>query len=49
MSDIAEKTDLLQIEGILLTVDIGKAFDSVNHWYLLLKSVGLKTIIVKNR
>ena len=45
MSDIAEKTDLLQIEGILLMLDIGKAFDSVNHWYLLLKSMSLKTIL----
>ena len=35
ISDIIEITDLLQIEGILLTVDIEKAFDSVNHLFLI--------------
>ena len=33
ISDIVEITDLLQIEGIFLTVDIEKAFDSVNHLF----------------
>ena len=35
VSDIAEITDLLQIEGILLTVDIEKTFDSVSHLFLV--------------
>ena len=33
ISDIVEITDLLQIEGFLLTVDIEKAFDFVNHLF----------------
>ena len=33
--DIVEITDLLQIKGILLMADIGKAFDSVNHLFLV--------------
>ena len=47
ISYIVEITDLLQIDHILLTVDTEKAFGSDNHfffWYLLLKSIGLKTI-----
>lgn len=35
ISDILEITDLLEIEGILLTVDIENAFDSVNHLFLI--------------
>ena len=35
ISDIVEITDLLHIKGILLTVDIEKAFDSVNHLFLV--------------
>ena len=44
ISDIVEITDLLQIEGILLTVDIEKAFDSVNHLFLIsaLEKCGFK-------
>ena len=29
--DIFEVSDLLKLKGLLLTVDIEKAFDSVNH------------------
>ena len=35
ISDIVEITDLLHIEGILLTVDIEKAFESVNNLFLV--------------
>ena len=35
ISDIVEITDLLQIEGILLMADTEKAFDSVNHLFLV--------------
>ena len=34
-SDIFEVSDLLKLKGLLLTVDIEKAFDSVNHNFLL--------------
>ena len=33
--DIVEINDLLHLEGILLTIDIKKAFDSVNYLILL--------------
>ena len=45
ISDIVKITDLLQIEGILLTVDIEKAFDSFNRLFLVsaaLEKYGLK-------
>ena len=35
ISDIFEESDLLKLKGLLLTVDIEKAFDSVNHNFLL--------------
>ena len=35
ISDILEICDTLKIEGFLLTVDIKKAFDSVDHSFLL--------------
>ena len=35
ISDIFEMTKSLQIDGILMTVDIEKAFDSVNHVFLI--------------
>ena len=35
ISDILEICDTLKIEGFLLTVDIEKAFDSVDHSFLL--------------
>ena len=31
ISDVLEITNSLDIEGILMTVDIEKAFDSINH------------------
>ena len=30
-SDILQVTDFLKLRGLLVTVDIKKAFDSVNH------------------
>ena len=35
ISDILEITKQTEIEGYLLTIDIEKAFDSVNHFFLL--------------
>ena len=35
ISDILEVSYLLALEGFLVTVDIEKAFDSVNHRFLL--------------
>ena len=35
ISDILEIANTLALEGFLVTVDIEKAFDSVNHWFLL--------------
>ena len=47
ISDVVEITDLYQIEGILLKVEIEKTFNSVNHLFLVssLKSMGVKTIL----
>ena len=33
--DTLEITNLLQIDGLLMTIDIKKAFDSVNHFFLI--------------
>ena len=35
ISDVLEITHSLDIEGILMTVDIEKAFDSINHSFLM--------------
>ena len=35
ISDILEITSALDIEGLLMTVDIEKAFDSINHSFLM--------------
>ena len=35
ISDILEITDLLEIQGILITVDKENAFDSVNNLFLV--------------
>ena len=46
ISDVLEITDPLDIEGILMTVDMEKAFDSINHCFLMcvLKNLDLATI-----
>ena len=43
ISDILEYTEVEQIEGYMFTADIGKAFDSVDHNFLIavLKTFGL--------
>ena len=43
ISDVLEITNSLDIEGLLMTVDIEKAFDSINHSFLMsvLKKLGL--------
>ena len=33
--DILEITDSLRIDGLLMTIDIEKVFDSVNHFFLI--------------
>ena len=35
ISDAIEMCDKLQIKGFLMTVDIEKAFDSINHCFLI--------------
>ena len=35
ISDVLEITNSLDSEGILMTVDIEKAFDSINHSFLM--------------
>ena len=49
ISDIEEITDLLHIEGTLVTVDIEKAFDSVNHLFLVfaLEKYGFKNDFIR--
>ena len=49
ISDIVEIADLLHFEGILLTVDTEKAFDSVNHLLLVstLENYGFKKDFIR--
>ena len=35
ISDVLEITNSIDIEGLLMTVDIEKAFDSINHSFLM--------------
>ena len=35
ISDVLEITNSFDIEGLLMTVDIEKAFDSINHSFLM--------------
>ena len=35
ISDVLEITSSSDIEGLLMTVDIEKAFDSINHSFLI--------------
>ena len=46
MSDVLEITNSLDIMGILMTVDIEKVFDCINHSFLIcvLKKLDLATI-----
>ena len=49
ISDIVEISDLLQTKGILLTVDIEKAFGFVSHLFLVsaLEKCGFKNDFIK--
>ena len=49
ISDMFEASDLLKLKGLLLTVDIEKACDSVNHNFLLkvLENYGLSQDFLK--
>ena len=49
ISDMLEASDLLKLKGLLLTVDIEKACDSVNHNFLLkvLENYGLSQDFLK--
>ena len=42
ISDVLEITNSLDIEGILMTADLEKVFDSINHSFLMcvLKKIG---------
>ena len=44
ISDILEMIDILNMDGYLLTIDIEKVFDSVDHYFLLaiLEKYGFK-------
>ena len=47
--DTLEITNSLQIDGLLMTIDIKKAFDSVNHFFLIsvLKRYGFGDYLIK--
>ena len=49
ISDILEISDMLSLKDLLLTVDIQKAFDSVNHQFLILvlKKFGFGNTFIK--
>ena len=49
ISDILEITDIFNMEGYLLTIDIEKAFDSVHHCFLLAipEKYGFKKIFLR--
>ena len=48
-SDILQVTDFLNLRGLVVTVDIQKAFDSVNHLFLItaLKKFGFGKEFIK--
>ena len=49
ISDVLEICDKLQIKDFLMTVDIGKAFDSINHCFLIkvLEKYGFEKDFIK--
>ena len=49
ISDLLEISDKLQIKGFLMTVDIKKASDSINHCFLIkvLEKYGFEKHFVK--
>ena len=48
-SDVLQVTDFLNLRGLVVTVDIQKAFDSVNHLFLItaLKKFGFGETFIK--
>ena len=36
IADVLQTTDVLKLKGMLVTIDIQKAFDSVDHQFLIL-------------
>ena len=48
-SDILQVTDFLNLRGLVVTVDVQKAFDSVNHLFLItaLKKFGFGETFIK--
>ena len=49
VADVLQITDVLKLNGMLLIVDIQKAFDSVNHHFLTvaLKKYGFGNTFIK--
>ena len=49
IADVLQATDVLKLSGILVTIDIQKAFDSVNHKFLTLdlKRYGFDKMFIK--
>ena len=35
IADVLQTTNMLKLNGMLITIDIQKAFDSVNHRFLI--------------
>ena len=49
ISDVLEITNSIEIEGLLMTVDIEKAFDWINHSFLMcdfLKKIGFGNRVI---
>ena len=49
ISDLLEMSEVLNKEGFLVTINIKKAFDSVNHHFLIaiLKNIGFGTEFIE--
>ena len=48
ISDVIEVSDVFNIDGFLVTMDIKKTFDSLNHYFVLivLKNFGFGTSLL---
>ena len=49
IADIIESTGVLNKEGFLVTMDIEKAFDSLDHTFVIRSNLNLETRISCNR
>ena len=49
IADVLQTTNVLKLNGMLVTIDIQKAFDSVNHQFLILalKRYGFGKMFIK--